>query len=84
MSKYPSVPKDALDKMQIFNLVYGPSEDENEYMAIKIESHFGSDAMDNGFMRYSDEEIQDWYYREYLPDRLEDIKDGFYHDLCRL
>lgn len=74
-------PKNMLTKDQIMNLIIQDeidNQDAKADLAGYAESHFGSMIFDEGFSRYTDEEVQDWYYREYLPDRDTDIADGFY------
>lgn len=76
-------PKDMLNKDQIFNLIFksfsneGTMKGDQGDMAGYAEMHFGPMIFDEGFRRYSDEEVQEWYYREYLPDRDYEIQNGY-------
>lgn len=76
-------PENMLDKNQIMNLIFQDEIDNQDNnskadLAGYAEMHFGSMIFDEGFHRYTEEEVQEWYYREYLPDRETDIKNG--HD----
>lgn len=70
-----------LNKEQIMNLIIQDEMDNQDSgkadLASYAEMHFGPMIFDEGFSRYTNEEVQDWYYREYLPDRESDIKDGY-------
>lgn len=75
-------PENMLNKDQIMNLIIKDEEENQDNyrgadLAGYAESHFGPEIFDIGFRRYSDEEIQEWYYREYLPDRETDIAEGY-------
>lgn len=77
-------PENMLDKYQIMNRIIISVEKEEtdapDYgdLASYAEMHFGPMIFNEGFDRFTDEEVQDWYYREYLPDRESDIAEG--HD----
>lgn len=67
-----------LDKNQILNLILTDEETNYGDLAGYAEMHFGPQIFNEGFDRYTDKEVQDWYYREYLPDRETDIAEGHY------
>lgn len=76
-------PENMLDKNQIMNLIIKDEEENQDNygggdLAGYAEMHFGPMIFNEGFDRYTDEEVREWYYREYLPDRETDIKNG--HD----
>ena len=76
-------PKDALNAYQIQDLIMEsegmgslePTDDGDlgSYAAM----HFGENNIDNILHRYTQEEVREWYYREYLPDRESDIAEGY-------
>lgn len=87
MNKF-KYPENMLDKNQIMNLIFLDelnyhhnigNEDPNPGgdLAGYAEMHFGPMIFDEGFDRYTNEEVRDWYYREYLPARESDIKNGY-------
>jgi hypothetical protein len=81
MLKKFKYPENMLDKYQIMNLII-KDEMENQDsgkddLAGYAEMHFGPRIFNEGFERYTNEEIQEWYYREYLPDRQSDIENGY-------
>lgn len=77
------IPENALDKHKIMDLIFLSSEREEvdapDYgdLASYAEMHFGPMIFNEGFDRYTDEEVQRWYYGEYLRDRKTDIKNGY-------
>lgn len=76
-------PENMLDKNQIFGLIYDSEQSEWDETGDKGDlagracMNFGERIMEEGFTRYDDREIQEWYYREYLPDRESDMKEGY-------
>lgn len=76
-------PENSLNAYQIQDLIMEsegmgslePTDDGDlgGYAAI----HFGENNLENLFHRYTEEEVREWYYREYLPDRESDIKEGY-------
>lgn len=67
-----------LDKNQIFNLILTDEETNYGDLAGYAEMHFGPQIFNEGFDKYTDKEVQDWYYLEYLSDRETDIAEGHY------
>lgn len=78
MRKRFELPADALDKVQILNLILEDEDVGSGDLSGYAQMHFGWMIFDYGFDRFSNEEVQDWYYREYLPDRETDIAEGHY------
>lgn len=74
-------PENMLDKYQIMNLIIKDEMDSQDGgkadLAGYAEMHFGPMIFDEGFDRYTTEEVREWYYREYLPDRESDIAEGY-------
>lgn len=74
-------PENMLTKNQIANLIIDGGWDERSTDKGDLEGyasmHFGENNIDNGLHRYSEEEVREWYYREYLPDRETDIENGY-------
>lgn len=74
-------PSHRLTKSEIIGLISDSFYSKDDRMQIYAEMAFGMKAFDNNFANIPEQEMQYWYYREYLPDLEIDIKEGFIQPL---